>query len=149
MTTVGPDRAARCGEVVILRGFSRDERLARCLLVILGDMETKTRPRGASRRLHVRKNVSWTAWVTAGKTRVRCHTVDLSANGARLKPRGEFQPGTPVALQFQPADGPMMEVAAVVWRVEADSMAVMFLQTVAVQVASAVRMPEHGRRGWR
>ena len=102
-------------------------------------METKTTPRSASRRLHVRRNVSWTAWVTAGKTRVRCHTVDLSANGARLKPRGEFQP----------ADGPMMEVSAVVWRVEPDSMAVMFLRNIAVQVASAARVPEHGRRGWR
>ena len=129
--------------------FRVDGRLARCLLLIVGDMETKTTPRGASRRLHVRKNVSWTAWVTVGKTRVRCHTVDLSANGARLKPRGAFKPGTPVELQFQPADGPMMEVAAVVWRVEADSMAVMFLRNIAVQVASAARMPEHGRRGWR
>jgi hypothetical protein len=132
-----------------LLGFSTNRRLARCLLLIVRDMETKTTPRSASRRLHVRRNVSWTAWVTAGKTRVRCHTVDLSANGARLKPRGEFQPGTPVALQFQPADGPMMEVSAVVWRVEPDSMAVMFLQNVAVQVASAARLPEHGRRGWR
>ena len=43
----------------------------------------------------------------------------------------------------------MMEVSAVVWRVEPDSMAVMFLQNIAVQVASAARMPEHGRRGWR
>jgi len=28
-------------------------------------------------------------------------------------------------------------------------MAVMFLQSVAVQVAAATRTPEHGRRGWR
>jgi hypothetical protein len=106
-------------------------------------------PRVASRRLHTRKNVSWTAWVTVGKTRIRCHTLDLSANGARLKPRGDFQPGTPVELQFQPPDGPLMEVAAVVWRVESDSMAVMFLRNIAVQVSAPTRMPEHGRRGWR
>ena len=121
--------------------------LARCLLLTVDVMANA--PRVASRRLHVRRNVSWTAWVTVGKTRVRCHTVDLSANGARLKPRGAFQPGTPVELQFQPADGPMMEVAAVVWRVEADSMAVMFLRNIAVQVASSARMPEPGPRGWR
>ena len=105
--------------------------------------------RGVSRRLHVRKNVSWIAWVTAGKTRIRCHTVDLSANGARLRPRRDFQPGTPVELQFQPPDGPLMEVAAVVWRVESDSMAVMFLRNIPVQITAAARMPEHGRRGWR
>ena len=103
----------------------------------------------SSRRLHVRKSVSLTAWVTVGKTRIRCHTVDLSANGARLKPRGDFQPGTPVELQFQPPDGPMMDVAAVVWRVDGDSMAVMFLRNIAVQVSAAARVPEHGRRGWR
>ena len=100
----------------------------------------------ASRRL--RPDTSRTA-VTVGKTRVRCHTVDLSANGARLKPRGNFQPGTPIELQFQPPDGPMMEVAAVVWRVESDSMAVMFLRNIAAQVAAPTRMAEHGRRGWR
>jgi hypothetical protein len=109
----------------------------------------ETRPRTATRRLHVRKAVAWTAWITVGKTRIRCHTVDLSANGARLKPRGDFQPGTPVELQLQPPDGPLMEVAAVVWRVDTDSMAVMFLRHIAVQVSEAARVPEHGRRGWR
>ena len=43
----------------------------------------------------------------------------------------------------------MMEVAGVVWRVESDSMAVMFLRNIAVQVAASTRAPEHGRRGWR
>ncbi|MGH7413502.1 MAG: PilZ domain-containing protein [Candidatus Rokuibacteriota bacterium] len=103
----------------------------------------------SSRRLHVRKHVSWTAWVTAGKNRIRCHTVDLSANGARLKPRGPIQPGTPVEVQFQPPDGPLVEVAAVVWRVDGDGMAVMFLRNIAVQVAPGSRVPEIGRRGWR
>jgi hypothetical protein len=42
-----------------------------------------------------------------------------------------------------------MEVNAVVWRVESDSMAVMFLRNIAVQVTAPTRMPEHGRRGWR
>jgi hypothetical protein len=110
-------------------------------------METSPR---ITRRLHVRRHVSWTAWVTAGKSRrIRCHTVDLSANGARLKPRAEIQPGTPVEVQFQPPDGPLLEVAAVVWRVDGDSMAVMFLRNIAVQVATSARVPEHGRRGWR
>ena len=107
-----------------------------------------TSPR-ITRRLHVRKHVSWTAWIKVGKTRIRCHTVDLSANGARLKPRGEFRPGTPVEVQLQPPDGPLMDVAGVVWRVDGDSMAVMFLRNLAVQVTSSTRVPEHGRRGWR
>jgi hypothetical protein len=75
--------------------------------------------------------------------------VDLSANGARLRPRGEIQPGTPVEIQLQPPDGPAIEVAAVVWRVDPDSMAVMFLRNLAVQVTAGSTLAEHGRRGWR
>jgi hypothetical protein len=136
-----------CGQTLDLRGFPSPCGWPAACSTLVTIMEIA--PRVASRRLHVRKNVSWTAWVTVGKTRIRCHTVDLSANGARLKPRGDFQPGTPVELQFQPPDGPLMEVAAVVWRVESDSMAVMFLRNIPVQVTAPTRMPEHGRRGWR
>jgi hypothetical protein len=75
--------------------------------------------------------------------------VDVSTNGARLKPRGEIQPGTPIEIQLQPPDGPAMDVAAVVWRVDPDSMAVMFLRNIAVQVTASSRLPETARRGWR
>lgn len=108
-------------------------------------METRQR----SRRLHNRKHVSWTAWVKAGNHRLRCHTVDLSANGARLKPRGEIQPGTPIELQLQPPDGHAVDVSAVVWRVDSDSMAVMFLRSIPVQFTATAKLPENGRRGWR
>ena len=107
----------------------------------------ETRPR--SRRRQSRKHVTWTAWVKAGNRRLRCHTVDVSANGARLKPRGEIQPGTPVEVQLQPPDGQAVDVAAVVWRVDPDSMAVMFLRNIVVQVTAGSRLPETGRRGWR
>jgi hypothetical protein len=105
--------------------------------------------RQPSRRLHSRRPVSWTAWVKVGTRRLRCHTVDISTNGARLKPRGEIQPGTPIEIQLQPPDGPAMDVAAVVWRVDPDSMAVMFLRNIAVQVTASSRLPETARRGWR
>jgi hypothetical protein len=75
--------------------------------------------------------------------------VDLSPNGARLRPRGEIQPGTPVAVQLQPPDGHVMDVDAVVWRVDPDSMAIMFLRSLPVQVAAGSRLAENGRRGWR
>jgi hypothetical protein len=42
-----------------------------------------------------------------------------------------------------------MDVAAVVWRVDPDSMAVMFLRNIAVQVTASSRLPETARRGWR
>jgi hypothetical protein len=108
-------------------------------------MDTRQR----SRRLHSRRHVSWTAWLKTGTRRIRCHTVDLSVNGARLKPRGEMQPGTPVQVQLQPPDGQALDVAAVVWRVDPDSMAVMFLRSIPVQVGTSSRLVENGRRGWR
>jgi hypothetical protein len=105
--------------------------------------------RQRSRRYHSRTDVSWTAWVMAGGRRLRCHTVDLSAYGAKLKPRGEIQPGTAVDLQLHPPNGTALRVAAVVWRVDADGMAVMFLRGIHAQVAAATKLAEVGRRGWR
>ena len=93
--------------------------------------------------------MSWTPWIKHGKNRVRCHTVDVSANGARLRPRGDIQPGTPVDVQLQPPNGPAMDVSGVVWRLDADSTAVMFLRNIAVQVTGSTRAPEQGRRSWR
>lgn len=60
-----------------------------------------------------------------------------------------MQPGTPIDVQLQPPDGPAVDVAAVVWRVDPDSMAVMFLHSVGAQVTADSRRPENGRRGWR
>jgi hypothetical protein len=105
--------------------------------------------RQRSRRHHLRKPVSWTAWVKSGTHRLRCHTVDLSATGAKLKPRGEIKPGTPVHVQLQTPDGQALNVAAMVWRVDSDSMAVLFLRSIALQFAAGSKLPENGRRGWR
>ena len=105
--------------------------------------------RQRSRRFHSRRPVSWTAWVQNGSRRLRCHTVDLSSSGARLKPRAEIPPGTPVSVLLHPPDGPPMNVSAVVWRVDPDSMAVMFLHSVSVRLSVGPKLPESGHRGWR
>ena len=105
--------------------------------------------RQRSRRYHSRRPVSWIAWVRDGNHRFRCHTVDLSSNGARLRPGGQILPGTPVEVQLQPPDGPPMYVSAVVWRVDPDSMAVMFLRSVPIRISTRSKPPEHGLRGWR
>lgn len=105
--------------------------------------------RQRSRRHHPRQPVSWTAWIKTGSGRLRCHTVDLSVNGAKLKPRGDIQPGTPVEVQLQTPDGHTVDVAAVVWRVDPDSMAVMFLRSIAVQFTAGSKLAENARCGWR
>lgn len=74
--------------------------------------------------------MSWTVWVRNGQRRVRFHSVDVSARGAKLHPKGEFQPGTPIQLQFIKPDGQLLRVSGVVWRVDPDGMAVLFVGSV-------------------
>lgn len=89
-------------------------------------METQQRTRRTSSRV----GVTWTVWVRDGHHRLRCHTVDVSARGAKLRPKGHFQSGTPVQLQFVKPDGRRLHVSGVVWRVDADGMAILFLGSV-------------------
>jgi PilZ domain len=86
-----------------------------------------------SRRRQPRAGVSWTVWIKAGSHRVRHHTVDLSAHGAKLRPRTSFQPGTPLQLHMVPPEGRAMEVSGVVWRVDSDGFVVLFLGSLPAQ----------------
>jgi hypothetical protein len=108
-------------------------------------METLQR----SRRVHPRSGVSWSAWVKAGTRRLRCHTVDVSPNGAKLRPRGEIQPGTVVELLLHRPDGYRLRTSGIVWRLDADGMAVLFLRTIPVHVTTSKKLPEGPRRVWR
>jgi PilZ domain-containing protein len=83
-----------------------------------------------SRRLGERATLSCTVWVQAGQQRMRCHTVDVSARGAKLRPRGLFPVGTPLQMEFIKPDGQRLRVSGVAWRAEADALAVMFLGTI-------------------
>ena len=105
--------------------------------------------RQRSRRSHSRADVSWTAWVNAGSRRLRCHTVDLSPSGAKLRPRGEMLPGMAVDVQLHPPAGRALQVSGVVWRVDSDGMAVLFLKNLSVEVTPVKKLPEGGRRVWR
>ena len=74
--------------------------------------------------------MSWTVWIESGAHRVRHHTVDLSAHGAKLRPRGTLQPGTPVQLHMVPPEGQALQVSGVVWRVDSDGFVVLFLASL-------------------
>jgi len=88
-----------------------------------------TRHHQRTRRTHTRANVSWTVWARVRGERVRFHTVDVSARGAKLRPKADLQAGTPLTLQFvKPNDRPV-RVAAMIWRVDADGLGVFFLGT--------------------
>ncbi len=80
-----------------------------------------------TRRINRRANVTWTVFARVRGQRLRFHTVDVSARGAKLRPRGELQPGQSLALQFVKPNGKPVRVAAMVWRVDTDGVGVFFL----------------------
>jgi PilZ domain len=80
-----------------------------------------------TRRTNRRANVSWTVFARVRGQRFRFHTVDVSARGAKLRPKGNLQAGTPLILQFVKPNGRPVRVAAMVWRVDADGLGVLFL----------------------
>lgn len=83
------------------------------------------RTRRSTRRAHV----SWTVFARVRGQRLRFHTVDVSARGAKLRPRGDLQAGQSLTLQFVKPNGRPVKVTAMVWRVDADGMGVFFLGT--------------------
>ena len=82
-----------------------------------------------TRRSTRRAYVSWTVHARARGQRLRFHTVDVSARGAKLRPKGELQPGQSLTLQFVKPNGRPVRVEAMVWRVDADGLGVFFLGT--------------------
>ena len=82
-----------------------------------------------TRRINRRASVSWTVFARVRGQRFRFHTVDVSARGAKLRPKGDLQAGTPLTLQFVKPNGRPVRVSAMVWRVDADGLGVLFLGT--------------------
>ena len=82
-----------------------------------------------TRRSTRRAYVSWTVHARVRGQRLRFHTVDVSARGAKLRPRGDLQTGTSLTLQFVKPNGRPVRVEAMVWRVDADGLGVFFLGT--------------------
>ena len=81
-----------------------------------------------TRRINRRANVTWTVFARVRGQRLRFHTVDVSARGAKLRPRvGELQAGQSLTLHFVKPNGKPVRVAAMVWRVDSDGLGVFFL----------------------
>lgn len=83
-----------------------------------------------TRRYSPRARVAWTVWAHHSQQRMRFHTVDVSPRGAKLRPRGPYRVGTALELEFLPSDGKRLHVSGVVWRADADGVAVLFLGAI-------------------
>lgn len=57
-------------------------------------------------------------------------------HGAKLRPRGTLQPGTPVEVLVNPPDARPVRVSGVVWRVDSEGRAVLFLGGIPAGLAA-------------
>jgi hypothetical protein len=86
-----------------------------------------TTTQAADRRRHPRTDVTWLVVVEAGKRRFLLQTVDISARGAKVRPKERIDIGTPAQLRFRPPDGSPFNVPALVWRQDSDGLAFLFM----------------------
>lgn len=71
---------------------------------------------------------------------MRFHTVDVSSRGAKLRPKGPYRLGTSLNLEFITSDGERLHVLGVVWRIDSDGIAILFLGSIPAGL-NALRQP--------
>ena len=83
-------------------------------------------PRQQDRRHHPRTGVAWPIVVSVGPSRSLAMSVDISTHGAKVRTKARLKTGTTVQLELVPPDGPPLRVGALVWRIDADGLALLF-----------------------
>ncbi len=74
--------------------------------------------------------MSWPVLVKVGTSRYVASSVDISAHGAKVRTKARLKTGTTVQLELVPPEGPPLRVGALVWRIDADGMALLFNREV-------------------
>ena len=82
------------------------------------------------RRHHVRTRVFWPVVVEAGTGRYLSHALNISTHGAKVRTKARLNTGTTVRLEIVPPAGPRLSVEALVWRVDADGLALLFARPI-------------------
>jgi hypothetical protein len=57
-------------------------------------------------------------------------SVDISTHGTKVKTNARLQTGTAVQLEVVPPEGPPIRVGALVWRIDADGLALLFSRNI-------------------
>ncbi|MGH7385876.1 MAG: PilZ domain-containing protein [Candidatus Rokuibacteriota bacterium] len=85
-----------------------------------------------------RQQVSWLVTVAAGACQFQGRTKDVSASGAKILLKERPPLGTEVALRFRPPGRRPVETRALVWRLDGEGLACMFVGTQAPEFLAAV-----------
>jgi CheY-like chemotaxis protein len=85
-----------------------------------------------------RQQVSWLVTVAAGRRSFQGRTKDVSASGAKILLKERPPLGAEVALRFRPPGRRAVETRAIVWRLDAEGLACMFVGTQGPEFLAAV-----------
>jgi PilZ domain len=85
-----------------------------------------------------RQRVSWLVTVATGSRQFQGRTKDISASGAKILLKERPPLGAEVALSFRPPGRRPVETRALVWRLDAEGLACMFVGTQAPEFLAAV-----------
>jgi len=93
-----------------------------------------------------RQQVSWLVTVAAGSRSFQGRTKDVSASGAKILLKERPPLGAEVALRFRPPGRRSIETRAIVWRLDAEGLACMFVGTQGPEFLAAVTPRSTGSR---
>jgi hypothetical protein len=74
--------------------------------------------------------VAWPILIKVGTTRYLSMSVDLSTHGTKVRTNARLKTGTSVQLEVVPPEGPPIRVGALVWRMDADGLALLFSRDI-------------------
>jgi CheY-like chemotaxis protein len=95
--------------------------------------------RGREARRHFRESVTWPVVLHDGDRCISAETVNVTPLGAKLRFSERLQLGTEVHLEAHPPDRPHFEMRAIVWRIDPDGAALLFLGTRNTEVPAALK----------
>jgi PilZ domain-containing protein len=104
----------------------------------MGNAPSKTVEPEQDQRRCPRQRVSWLVSVTAGQRSFQGRTRDVSASGAKILVKERPALGAEVNLSFRPPGRRPVATRALVWRVDPDGVACMFVGTQEAEFLSAV-----------
>ena len=90
-------------------------------------------------RRYSREKAAWPVVVDDGGRYIRAETLDITPLGVKLRLSERLQVGAAVKLKIRPAGQAPFEIRAIVWRIDPDGPALLFLGSHHSQIPVAVK----------
>lgn len=103
--------------------------------------------RGRETRRHSRESVTWPVVLDDGDRYIHAETVNITPLGVKLRLSEQLRLGAAVQLKVRPSDRPHFEMRAIVWRIDPDGAALLFLGTHKTQIPVALKPLQPASQG--